>query len=1049
MYTRLIILSLIILLALCGLTALGHQAVEKWAEDQEGARLGDSRSVPVLKKALNAGPQRTEALTPLYLVADAAAMALRSHVLEVMGDREKGAYRIIETTPPDEASQVLKEYLRCVEQGDAKFLEELLCFNDERDRELFIAFSSSRGKIYIRPELFPNARLVEQKRAAEDCWIVVLEDGHLLELWKVEGKWKVLCPFPGRKRMAEAKLTRAETYRYLLAEEIRQVQSESDVQLRRRRQRYLAVLDLSGRHQIKHPAHYFSGIPTDDPAILSGMSNEQFRDSVILKLDAPDGLRYRVDPERKALIEGKPVFVTFFIENVTSGDIILEYRPAVEIVDSSNAITARGALVFPRGVKVTELVKSPYRGKLAYPLKEREVKIAPGATFTIRVNLLEYYELPPARYTISSRIDIDNTGQGYWRGHAMSDTTSFEIMPLPAGGSPDPDMAIVAGKVTETATGKGVAGIPIVLGARAVTATLSDGTYRATNVAPGLTSVGARDKDWYLVPHRQGATSAYYNYLQCENVDLEAGRETHLDMQVTKGGKIKGTVRDALGKAVPGTIVWIINQREDNSIVAAETREFGNYTSYGLAPDIPLELLVWTSDGRGSARRTLTLEAGEIREVDFILDPKNEYRIAGKVSDLSGRGVSNLPMRCWWREHDRRCHRSLDTDENGNFFFSGLEPGMEYEVYAYGKSAGFDTVNKSVRILANERTAPLYFYLQKREEEPAAAAVYKKEDVSVGTESYELRISKIMQHLYKEMEKAYADVGLTEEDVRILYKEVGQAGPPQKLIGKWQAHNKARKALLTKRQLAIDGLAAFGPGAVSILLRTKSETLTFAGLHDVFVEAVVKMGKLAVPAVVDELSGAEVEPRMHAATALGRIGDAGAVEPLIRSLSDPDKRVVVAAVWSLGLLKDSAATEPLLELWHKEQVVSRTSIASALGQIGDKRAAKPIMVALEEYVSEARQKGNWDMNSWAMCVYADALGQIGDTKAIPLLKKMLDAPAQKTKAPTPKYLVAGAAARALRSLGLEVTGDVEKGGYKLVTTTLSTGIKGDIKQEKI
>jgi hypothetical protein len=660
--------------------------------------------------ALNSGPQTTKAGKE-YLLAEEAARALRSQGVEVAGDREKGGYRVIETTPPDEASQALKKYLRYVEQRDAESLKQLLCFNDERDRELFIAFSSSRGKIYVRPELFPHGRPVEQKRAVEDCWIVVLEDGHLLELWKVDGKWKVLCPFPGRKRMAEAKLTRAETYRYLLAEEIQQVESESDVQLRRRRQRYLAVLDLSGRHQIKHPAHYFSGIPTNDPAILSEMSNEQFRESVILKLDAPDGLRYRVDPERKELIEGKPVFVTFFIENVTSGNIILEYRPAVEIVDSSNAITARGALVFPRGRKTAEFIKSPYRGKIAYPLKKREVKIAPGATFTVRVNLLEYYDLPPARYTISSRIDIDNSEQGYWRGHAMSDTTHFEIMPLPAGGSPDPNMAIVAGKVTDTATGKGVAGIPIVLGVRAVTTTLPDGTYRATNVAPGPTSVGARDRDWYIVPHRRGAISSYYGRVQYEKVNLEAGKETHLDMQVTKGGKIKGTVRDALGKAVPGTIVWIINQREYSSIVAAETREFGNYTSYALAPDIPLELLVWTSDGRGSARRTITLEAGEIREVDFILDPENEYRIAGKVSDLSGRGVPNLPMGCWWREGGRRCKRSLHTDENGNFFFSGLEPGMEYEVYAYGKSAGFDTVNKSVRILANERTAPLYFYL--------------------------------------------------------------------------------------------------------------------------------------------------------------------------------------------------------------------------------------------------------------------------------------------------------------------------------------------------
>lgn len=45
MYTRLIILSVIILLALGGLTMLGYHAVERWAEGLEGARLGEFAEV--------------------------------------------------------------------------------------------------------------------------------------------------------------------------------------------------------------------------------------------------------------------------------------------------------------------------------------------------------------------------------------------------------------------------------------------------------------------------------------------------------------------------------------------------------------------------------------------------------------------------------------------------------------------------------------------------------------------------------------------------------------------------------------------------------------------------------------------------------------------------------------------------------------------------------------------------------------------------------------------------------------------------------------------
>ena len=45
MYKRLIILSVIIAAALCGLTLLGYHAVEKWAEGLEWARLGEFAEV--------------------------------------------------------------------------------------------------------------------------------------------------------------------------------------------------------------------------------------------------------------------------------------------------------------------------------------------------------------------------------------------------------------------------------------------------------------------------------------------------------------------------------------------------------------------------------------------------------------------------------------------------------------------------------------------------------------------------------------------------------------------------------------------------------------------------------------------------------------------------------------------------------------------------------------------------------------------------------------------------------------------------------------------
>lgn len=289
-------------------------------------------------------------------------------------------------------------------------------------------------------------------------------------------------------------------------------------------------------------------------------------------------------------------------------------------------------------------------------------------------------------------------------------------------------------------------------------------------------------------------------------------------------------------------------------------------------------------------------------------------------------------------------------------------------------------------------------------------------------------VSRCVGRLSAAVQKAYADAGLSQEDVAALFKEMRQAGPPPELIGKWKTYEKVRNKLRPLHQPAIEELAKLGPGAVGILLRTESRTLSLARLGDVFVEAVVRMGSPAVPTLVDELSSAEVMPRLHAATALGRIGDPAAVGALIRSLSDPDKRVITAAVSSLGSLKDKQAAEPLLELWYKEETIDRPLIASALGQMGDKRAAKPIRDALEALVREG-EKGNWG-NGWAISVYAQALGSLRDQEAIPTLKKMLQAPPQKTKTGELKYLIAGVAFDALRQLGVKVEGD--KGDYRII-----------------
>ncbi len=326
---------------------------------------------------------------------------------------------------PEGPQAVLDTYSRCVAEGEAAKLREILCFVDKRDEKLFVAFSPQGDRINVRSEIFPAGKRIECKRASDDCWLVVLDGGFLLELWRSDGKWRVLCPTLGRQLFARAKLTKAETYRHLCSEEMKRVVDENNTQLERRRGRYLAAIDLSKRHRLYNLVRYCGGIPDKDPTTLIGMSLDEFRKAVVLKLDAPSGLRYRVTPEARSFGAEEPVWVTFLIENVTDKPIKLKYMPSVEVVNFSNAITARGALVFPKKHNVGE------QGKFAYLFEEREVNISPGQTYTTKVDLRKYYVLPSAEYSISARFHArSGAAEGFWHGSAMADTVMFGIRPV-------------------------------------------------------------------------------------------------------------------------------------------------------------------------------------------------------------------------------------------------------------------------------------------------------------------------------------------------------------------------------------------------------------------------------------------------------------------------------------------------------------------------------------------------------------------------------------------------------------------------------------------
>lgn len=133
----------------------------------------------------------------------------------------------------------------------------------------------------------------------------------------------------------------------------------------------------------------------------------------------------------------------------------------------------------------------------------------------------------------------------------------------------------------------------------------------------------------------------------------------------------------------------------------------------------------------------------------------------------------------------------------------------------------------------------------------------------------------------------------------------------------------------------------------------------------------------ATNALTDKNAGV----RRAAASALGRLDDARAVEPLLAVLrNDSDAQVRRATVSALGELADARAVEPLLAvLQHDPDPETRRAAAWGLSTLGDLRVFELLldMLALERL----------DMKRTAIF----ALSALGDTRAIePLTKTLSD-----------------------------------------------------------
>lgn len=98
-------------------------------------------------------------------------------------------------------------------------------------------------------------------------------------------------------------------------------------------------------------------------------------------------------------------------------------------------------------------------------------------------------------------------------------------------------------------------------------------------------------------------------------------------------------------------------------------------------------------------------------------------------------------------------------------------------------------------------------------------------------------------------------------------------------------------------------------------------------------ELLVKLGTVALPAILPYLDHEDRDVRKFAVDILGLIGSAEPTARILPLLHDPDDNVVVSVVEALGNMKSAASMQGLYEAYDKYDY-TRPVVAEALGKIG-------------------------------------------------------------------------------------------------------------------
>ncbi|WP_243375036.1 HEAT repeat domain-containing protein [Geotalea sp. SG265] len=190
---------------------------------------------------------------------------------------------------------------------------------------------------------------------------------------------------------------------------------------------------------------------------------------------------------------------------------------------------------------------------------------------------------------------------------------------------------------------------------------------------------------------------------------------------------------------------------------------------------------------------------------------------------------------------------------------------------------------------------------------------------------------------------------------------------------------------LQARKSLAAALLAIGPAAVPPLLAMLKDERWYVVRNMVAILGQIGCRESA-NALRPALYHGDQRVRKETLHALVKTGGDNAESMVIELLDDKDAAVVLHAIMSLGLLKSKKAVQLLIDIVEKPdffsaQLKKKKEAIVALGRIGDRRAASPLLRVLESHSWLPWSK--WD----ELKVFtATALGRIGDETVLPALK---------------------------------------------------------------